>query len=167
MRVGLFVPCYIDAFFPRSASPASSSSSASATRSCARATPCLHLRRSFRQARWQTAPVIRQPLRRPDFLNEAAAGAAAVEVCRHYGISETTFYRWKADFSGVAVNDTKRLRQIEAENSSRSGSWLLAEAHLVPTSGKGQLDFEQDPLETVSLRCMSGMAERPWRRARL
>jgi putative transposase len=165
MRVGLFVPCYIDAFFPRSASPASSSSSASATRSCARATPCLHLRRSFRQARWQTAPVIRQPLRRPDFLNEAAAGAAAVEVCRHYGISETTFYRWKADFSGVAVNDTKRLRQIEAENSRQKR--LLAQAHLVLTSDKGQLDFEQDPLETVSLRCMSGMAGRPWRRARL
>jgi putative transposase len=100
-------------------------------------------------------------------LNEAAADVAAVEVCRRYGISEATFYRWMADFGGVAVNDTKRLRQIEAENSSRSGSWLLAEAHLVPTSGKGQLDFEQDPLETVSLRCMSGMAERPWRRARL
>ena len=50
-------------------------------------------------------------------LNEAAAGAAAVEVCRRHGISETTFYRWKAKFGGLAVSEAKRLRQLEAENS--------------------------------------------------
>jgi putative transposase len=49
-------------------------------------------------------------------LNEAAAGAAAVELCRRHGISETTFYRWKAKFGGLAVSDAKRLRQLEAEN---------------------------------------------------
>jgi putative transposase len=61
-------------------------------------------------------------------LNEAAAGAAAVEVCRRQGISETTFYRWKAKFGGMAVSDAKRLRQLEAENSRLKR--LLAEAHL-------------------------------------
>ena len=105
-------------------------------RSCTRATPCLRLRRSFRQARWQTAPVIRQPLRRPDFLNEAAAGAAAVEVCRRYGISETTFCRWKADFGGVAVNDTKRLRQIEAKNSQRKRLLALGGGASDPNFGE-------------------------------
>ena len=59
-------------------------------------------------------------------LNEAAAGAAAVEVCRRHGISETTFYRWKAKFGGLAVSDAKRLRQLEAENSRLKR--LLAEA---------------------------------------
>lgn len=61
-------------------------------------------------------------------LNEAAAGAAAVEVCRRHGISETTFYRWKAKFGGLAVSDTKRLRRLEAENGRLKR--LLAEAHL-------------------------------------
>ena len=61
-------------------------------------------------------------------LNEAAAGAAAVEVCRRQGISETTFYRWKAKFGGLAVSDAKRLRQLEAENSRLKRR--LAEAHL-------------------------------------
>jgi len=61
-------------------------------------------------------------------LNEAAAGAAAVEVCRRHGISETTFYRWKARFGGMAVSDAKRLPQLEAENSRLKR--LLAEAHL-------------------------------------
>jgi putative transposase len=50
-------------------------------------------------------------------LNEAAAGATAVEVCRRHGVSETTFYRWKAKFGGIAVSDARRLRQLEAENS--------------------------------------------------
>jgi putative transposase len=61
-------------------------------------------------------------------LNEAAAGAAAVEVCCRHGIGETTFYRWKAKFGGLAVSDAKRLRQLEAEN--RRLKRLLAEAHL-------------------------------------
>jgi putative transposase len=61
-------------------------------------------------------------------LNEAAAGATAVEVCRRHGVSETTYYRWKAKFGGLAVSDAKRLRQLEAENTRLKR--LLAEAHL-------------------------------------
>ena len=59
-------------------------------------------------------------------LNEAAAGAAAVEVCRRHGISETTFYRWKAKFGCLAVSDARRLRQLETENTRLKR--LLAEA---------------------------------------
>jgi putative transposase len=61
-------------------------------------------------------------------LTEAAAGATAVEVCRRHGISETTFYRWKAEFGGLAASEATRLRQLEAENSQLKR--LLAEAHL-------------------------------------
>jgi putative transposase len=61
-------------------------------------------------------------------LNEAAAGATAVDVCRRHGINETTFFRWKAKFGGLAVSDAKRLRQLEAENTKLKR--LLAEAHL-------------------------------------
>jgi putative transposase len=43
-------------------------------------------------------------------------------------ISETTFYRWKAKFGGLAVSEAKRLRQLEAENSRLKR--LLAEAPL-------------------------------------
>jgi putative transposase len=60
-------------------------------------------------------------------LNEAAAGATAVEVCRRHGISETTFYRWKAQFGGMAVSDARRLRQIEAEKTRLKR--LVADAH--------------------------------------
>ena len=45
-------------------------------------------------------------------LNETAAGAAAVEVCRRHGISETTFYRWKAEVTGFVW--AKRITQGRA-----------------------------------------------------
>jgi hypothetical protein len=86
-------------------------------------------------------------------------------VCRRYGISETTFCRWKADFGGVAVNDTKRLRQIEAKNSQRKRLLALGGGASDPNFGERPGRFE--PLETVSLRCISGMANRPRRRSRV
>jgi putative transposase len=44
------------------------------------------------------------------------------------GISQPTFYAWKAKFSGMSVSDAKRLRQLEAENTRLKK--LLAEAML-------------------------------------
>ena len=36
--------------------------------------------------------------------------------CRKLGVSEQTFYRWKAKFGGMDVSDAKRLKQLEDEN---------------------------------------------------
>ncbi len=61
-------------------------------------------------------------------LREQEAGMAAAEVCRKHGISQPTFYAWKAKFGGMRVSDAKRLRQLEAENTRLKK--LLAEAML-------------------------------------
>jgi putative transposase len=58
----------------------------------------------------------------------SARWATAVEVCRRDGISETTFYRWKAQIRRPGMGEAKRLRQLEAENSRLTR--LLADAHL-------------------------------------
>ena len=50
------------------------------------------------------------------------------EVCRTYGISEATYYNWKAKFGGMTVSDAQRLRALEQESSKLKR--LLAEAHL-------------------------------------
>ena len=43
-------------------------------------------------------------------------GVTAQEVCRKHGITEPTFYRWKKRFGAMGVDETKRLKQLEAEN---------------------------------------------------
>lgn len=49
-------------------------------------------------------------------LKEAEAGVKASELCRKYGISDATFYKWKNKYSGMSMNDAKRLKQVEEEN---------------------------------------------------
>ena len=61
-------------------------------------------------------------------LREQEAGMKVAEVCRKHGISEPTFYAWKAKFGGMSVSDAKRLKQLEGENAKLKK--LLAEAML-------------------------------------
>src|ERR1700757_1296801 len=61
-------------------------------------------------------------------LREQEAGAKTVEVCRKHGISDATFYKWKARYGGIEVSDAKRLKALEDENAKLKK--LLAEAML-------------------------------------
>lgn len=49
-------------------------------------------------------------------LKEAEAGIPVRELCRKYGISDATYYNWKAKYGGMTVGDAKRLKQLEDEN---------------------------------------------------
>jgi putative transposase len=49
-------------------------------------------------------------------LKEQQAGMKARELARKYGISEYTFYRWKAKYGGMEVNEARRLKELEDEN---------------------------------------------------
>jgi putative transposase len=50
-------------------------------------------------------------------LKEAAAGTKVPELCRKQGISEHTFYRWKAKYGGMEVSEARRLKGLEDENA--------------------------------------------------
>ncbi len=49
-------------------------------------------------------------------LKDAQAGIGVQELCRKHGISDATFYKWRAKYSGLEVSDVQRLRQLEDEN---------------------------------------------------
>ncbi len=44
-------------------------------------------------------------------LEELKAGAKAAALCRKYGVSEATFYNWRAKYSGLETSDLIRLKQ--------------------------------------------------------
>ena len=49
-------------------------------------------------------------------LREAEAGAKVADVCRKYGISDATYYKWKAKYAHMTVSDLRRLKALEEEN---------------------------------------------------
>jgi putative transposase len=49
-------------------------------------------------------------------LQEAEAGVAVEELSRKYGFSKSSFYKWKAKYGGLEVNQLKRLKELEEEN---------------------------------------------------
>jgi putative transposase len=50
-------------------------------------------------------------------LKQAEAGVPVKDLCRKIGISDQTFYNWKAKYGGLGVSELKRLRELEAENA--------------------------------------------------
>lgn len=61
-------------------------------------------------------------------LREHDAGVKTADLCRRHGISDATFYNWKAKYGGMTVSEAARLRTLEDEN--RRLKKLLAESML-------------------------------------
>jgi transposase-like protein len=61
-------------------------------------------------------------------LKEQEAGAVTADVCRRHGISNATFYKWKAKYGGLEVSEARRLKALEDENARLKK--LLAESML-------------------------------------
>jgi len=50
-------------------------------------------------------------------LHQQEAGKSVKDICREQGISEPTFYNWKAKYGGMQVSDVKRMKDLEEENA--------------------------------------------------
>ena len=46
-----------------------------------------------------------------------ARGQNMVEVCRQLAISDQTYYKWRKEYGGMQIDQAKRLKQLEQENS--------------------------------------------------
>jgi putative transposase len=50
-------------------------------------------------------------------LQQQEAGKSVKDISREHGISDATFYNWKAKYGGMQVSDVKRMKDLEEENS--------------------------------------------------
>ncbi|MDR6789956.1 putative transposase [Sphingomonas sp. BE138] len=61
-------------------------------------------------------------------VKEQEAGTKTADVCRRHGISDATFYKWKAKYGGLEISEARRLKALEDENARLKR--LLADAML-------------------------------------
>lgn len=52
-----------------------------------------------------------------NILKQAEAGAKVADLCREHGMSDATFYKWRAKFGGMDVSMMTRMKELEAENA--------------------------------------------------
>lgn len=49
-------------------------------------------------------------------LKSVEGGRMVKDICRENGISDATYYNWKAKYGGMEASDIKRLKALEEEN---------------------------------------------------
>jgi len=64
----------------------------------------------MKKSRFSESQIIR-------ILKEADGGRKVVDICRENGVSQATYYQWKAKFGGMEASDIRRLKELEVENS--------------------------------------------------
>ena len=50
-------------------------------------------------------------------LKQAESGTPVVTLCREHGMSNATFYKWRAKYGGMDASLITRLKELEAENA--------------------------------------------------
>ncbi len=62
-----------------------------------------------------SAEQIIQKLREAEVLLQK--GQAVPQACRQLGVTAQTYYRWRKEYGGMRVDQAKRLKDLEKENS--------------------------------------------------
>lgn len=73
-------------------------------------------------------------------LKQNESGASVSDLCREYGMSSATFYKWRAKYGGMDTSLMKRLKELEDENRRLKKMYaeerLKAEIRLEALEGK-------------------------------
>ena len=64
--------------------------------------------------RWRPEEIV-QKLREAEV--ELAKGSTVAVVCKQLGVTDHTYYRWRSEYGGMRVDQAKRLKQLELENT--------------------------------------------------
>jgi transposase-like protein len=70
-----------------------------------------------------------------------ANGKATPQACREAGIAEQTYYRWRKEYGGLKLEQAKRLKELEKENSrlKRLVAELSLEKQILQDVARGNL----------------------------
>jgi len=75
-----------------------------------------------------------------NILKQNQAGESVANLCREYGMSQATFYKWRSKYGDADVNIVKRLKELEAENSRLKKMYaeerLMSQIRLEALEGK-------------------------------
>lgn len=71
-------------------------------------------------------------------IKKQESGIAVKEITRELGISDATFYNWKAKYGGMEVSDVTRMRELEKENAELKK--MFAEMSLENRAMKGLIE---------------------------
>ncbi|WP_106407708.1 IS3 family transposase [Sinorhizobium alkalisoli] len=96
-------------------------------------------------------------------LKEQEAGAKVADLCRKHGISEATFYNWKAKYGGMEVSEAKRLKALEDENARLKkllAEQMLDAAALRELLGKKMVGPAAKREAVTHLKAVMGLSER-------
>ncbi|WP_307008110.1 IS3 family transposase [Agrobacterium tumefaciens] len=96
-------------------------------------------------------------------LKEQEAGAKVADLCRKHGISEATFYNWKAKYGGMEVSEAKRLKALEDENARLKkllAEQMLDAAALRELLGKKMVGPAAKRDAVTHLKTVMGLSER-------
>ncbi len=91
------------------------------------------------------------------FLRQAEAGMPIKELCRKHGFSDASFYKWRARFGGMDVNEAKRLRELELENDTSNRH--LARVQVMPQSSNIERIYPSETTVTIAGQRSKVMAD--------
>jgi len=69
----------------------------------------------------------------------SSEGRNLQEICRELGVTSNTYYRWRKEYGGMQVNQAKRLKELEKENSrlKRAVADLTLDNQILKESSEG------------------------------
>ena len=70
---------------------------------------CSHQEDVMKRSRFSEEQIVK-------ILQQQEAGTKVADLVREHGISEQTFYNWKAKYGGLSVSDVRRMKALEIEN---------------------------------------------------
>src|SRR6266496_2608844 len=113
--------------------------------------PSNRLRRIERGPPFRGGPMKRSKFTDEQILaivKEREAGRKVADLCRANGVTEQTYYRWKAKYGGMELSEMQRLKQLDDEN--RRLKQIVAEQTLDIRALKAVVDDENNDREIES-----------------